>query len=414
MRNMKTRIGIVSVIASLSLLATSLFAQLTSTPVSGGGTSGNSNTPGIPVAAGSAGDAIVPQVAVGDSVIDLSAITNYAELVSRELDNVKGVMIRVTASADANAGGGQWSYYSFTNAAKTLEDIEAMVTNTYYGFELVSTDNNSTISEQIKLYNVDDEYAIINGTTDYNGEPIARVLFQGFNGGVPFRNQYGQLTLPDYAETLSIQMLYDVFVNVTNISSARLLYTNVNGQWLSMNLSVVFGKGFHFPPQFAGQGIIVLGILKQTGPNSYSYSEHAYSLHDNGAEIQMQWAFAKVILADSDDFKTSVNSTNLSYDLYSYEGFGKVPLLTPTYTTPATNVYVSVMSSQLGKGGSTVQAWATSYKIINVETKAVSKVTVPTGAVGTWIPFAKGKYRIIPIGLELLPWELYGWYGGKG
>ena len=384
------------VLVLVNLFSVTMFAQ----PASQGGDSSGGGGVAVPVTSvgnngTSVADAFVPP--------DLSMLTNHADLVSFELKKVCGVLVKVTASASTTSAENS-SFYPYTNSVKTLEDIMGMVTNTWYGMKVV--DESAPLSISVWFYNNSDEYTV-RGIPEGKdaGSDGAKRLFEGYNGGQPIRNQYNQLVLPDYAQQISMRMVNDVFIPATNIASAHLVYTNADGSWSSMDMPISYRQGFWASQDFAGQGIVVLGFWVYDSTNgSYSYSEHAYSLYNGGTEVQMSWVLARAILQDSEDFRTSVDETNLIYSLYSWNGFGKVPLLTPTYTRATNVVNLSVYSAPW-------IANATSFKIENLETGVKRTVDVPANATSVTTIIGRGKYHIVPVGIKLKPWSQNVSYG---
>ena len=332
-------------------------------------------------------------------VPDISYLTNHAELVGQVLKHVNGVRVQYTASA-ATRDGSLDTFMIYTNSVKTLEGIAALVTNNWWTMSVVDT--NASISIQVLLYDTADQ----NTALGYTPNVSSQVLFEGYNGGVPIRNQYGQWALPEWAETVSLRISGSIFVAMTNVVSAHIVTKDMNGNTVGFDLPVTYLQGFSFQPDYAGSAIVVLGSYTFSTNGWVSYNEHAYDLGNNAVEVPITPIMVRAILQDSDDFRTSVDQTNLVYTVYSYNGYGKVPLLTPTFNK-AMNVMLSV-SDQLGNS-------ATSFVIEDQATNVRTTINVPTGmtAVSAMIP--KGIYHIIPLGLNLKSPYYYGYgYGEKG
>jgi hypothetical protein len=369
-------ITVVSMFITVSVL--NLNAQVTG----GGGSGGNG---GIKTAI------VVP---------DISFLTNHAELVGQVFKGVEGVMVNFYPAA-ATRSGGVSAFYAYTNSVKSLEDIMGLVTNNWWQMSVVDT--NAPISLEVEFLNSSDESTV----RGYNPQTSAQVLFEGYNGGIPQRNDYGQWVLPDWAEDVSMRINGSIFVTMTNVASVHMVVTNSSGGYQSSDLPISYGQGFWYQPDYAGNGILILGSYVYTTNNWVYYGEHAYDLANCLTEVPITPVLVRALLQDSDDFKTSVDQTNLSYTVYSADGYGKIPLLTPTYTR-SMRVHLS-LGDQLGN-------YASSFVIENQATGHRHTVSVPHDATGVNATMPEGVYHIIPLGLDLKSPLLYsGGYGyGKG
>lgn len=335
---------------------------------------------------------------------DLSILTNHAALVGHQFKKVEGVMVGFYAYAAAQDHQPN-IFYPYTNTVKTLESIMAMVTNRWWSLPVVDT--NAPISISVQFYDTNDgDVARGNGAySEKGGGSQARVLFNGNSSGTPRQNQAGQWVLPDYAQEVQMRLAYNVFITMTNIASAHFVYTNQYGGYSSFDLGTDYGNGFWFNSDFAGQGILVLGSWTPQIYNNETflvYKESAYNLALGGKEVPITGVLVRALIEDSDDFKSSVNATDLDISVYSYNGYGKVPLLIATYTNDAPSVYISVH---------TVGDYATSFIIEDQTSGTKTMINVPTGSTGVNVSMPKGVYHIIPQGLNL---KVNGYGGGKG
>lgn len=400
---LKWTVGLIAV--ALVALATAARAQIT-IPTTGGNDGSGSSSSTIPASNGSnngaASTSPTPYI-----ITNLAAITDHAELVSEVFKDVNGVLVNFSASASAQSGQPSF-FFAYTNKVKTLEGIMVLVTNWYTSLPVVNT--NAPISISVSFYDSSDENLVRGYVGPLPGQLPPNALFKGANGGIPERGQYGQWVLPDYAEWVQMRLSEGVFVSMTNVVSAHLVYTNSSGQYMSMDLPVDYLEGFSFPPDWAGQGIIVLGTYRFTANGTY-YDQHAYDLSNSAKEVPITYVIVRALLEGSDDFISFVDATNMSVQLYTYRDgtgmtFGKVPLLMATFTK-ATSVYVSV-TDELGN-------YATSFIIEDEATGVRTTMNVPSGNMGVNVTLPKGVYHILPEGMNLQPsWKYsYYYYGQK-
>ncbi len=333
-------------------------------------------------------------------VADLSMITNHAELVSSQFKKVQGIRVNIQVDGSADS----WlpnAFFSYTNTVKTLEDIMGIVTNNWWDVRVVDT--RATITIAVKFYDTA-SYDAIQGYLGVNAV-APKALFEGYAGGQPELGKGGGYVLPDWAEQVSMRLVGNVFVTMTNVTSAHLVYTNNAGQFQSMDLPVTWGQGFEYPPDFAGQGILVLTWMVPDKAGNFWWFQKAYDVSSN-TEVPITDVLVRALITDSEDFRTSVDQWTLKYNLYSYQGFGKVPLLTPTYNKSVNNIYIEVTTSE--------GDFAKGYTIEHLSTGKKTTVSVPDGQIGVDVKLPGGSFHIVPIGLDLLPWEMYSWYGGGG
>ncbi|MDE2188109.1 MAG: hypothetical protein KGJ35_00065 [Patescibacteria group bacterium] len=401
-----TLVKLAAIIAvGLIALATTVCAQV-SVPTTGGSDGGSSSTSLIPVGNNNNNGA-TDTSATPFIVTNLAAITDHVELVSEVFKSVNGILVSFSASASAQSYQPSY-FFAYTNKVKTLEDIMGMVTNSYVSLPVVST--NAPISISVLFYDSSNESLVRGYVSPPSGQSFPSVLFQGYNGGVLQMNQWGQWTLPDWAEQVQMRLSGNIFVQMTNVVTAHLVYTNSSGQWMSMDLPVNYLQGFTFPPDWAGQGIIVLGTYRFVGNNIY-YDQHAYDLGNGAAEVPITYVLVRALLEGSDDFSSFVDSTNMSVQLWTYQDgtgmtFGKVPLIMATFTR-ATTAFVSVYD-QMGN-------YATSFIVEDEATGVRTTVNVPSGSEGVNVTLPKGVYHILPEGMNLKPYWMYSYYyGGKG
>lgn len=334
------------------------------------------------------------------TVPDISYLTNHAELVGQVFKNVNGVLVSFTPAASTRSGP-TVMFVAYTNKVKSLEGISALVTNSWWSMGVVDT--NAPISVNVRFLDTSDEST----ARGWNPEVSAQTLFEGVNGGRPIRNQYGQWVLPDWAEEVQMRISGDIFVTMTNVAYVHLVTKNPYGNYYGTDMEIDYGKGFWFKPDYAGNGTLLIGSYVYATNGIYYYVEHAYSLADNAKEVPINQVLVRALLEDSDDFRTSVDTTNLSYTVYSYNGYGKVPLLTPTYTKAMT-VTLSV-GDQLGD-------FSSSYIVEDQATGHRETVHVPDGSTSVTVTLPKGVYHVIP-SLSLQSPMYYGWGyygGGKG
>ena len=380
----------------ISLFASVAFAAFVVSTVSGQSVPVVSINVGVdPVVLGG------PVPLVLEPVPDLTFLTNHAALVSREFKKVKGVLVETTFSA-STATYNPKTFYPYTDRVKTLEGIMGLVTNTYYYQDVVDT--NAPITIKVTFWDSTNEFQIMYGQVSGSAPEM---IFEGSTGGVPMRNRWGQLELPQYAEEVSMRLSSSsIWIDMTNIGSVHLVYTNSVGEFKSTDFAVDWGRGFWFPPDFAGQGIAVFTWLVPDQNGNYSRYQHAYNL-GTGKEEQITPVLVRALVRDSDDFRTSVDQVNLVYSIYSYQGMGKVPLLTPTYTAELSGIYLSVDTTDGDR-------WATSFLIEDLNTGIKNRATVQSGQRGVRIVLPRGSYHIIPCGFSLMPWMMYGGSVGKG
>ena len=380
----------------ISLFASVAFAAFVVSTVSGQSVPVVSINVGVdPVVLGG------PVPLVLEPVPDLTFLTNHAALVSREFKKVKGVLVETTFSA-STATYNPKTFYPYTDRVKTLEGIMALVTNTYYYQDVVDT--NAPITIKVTFWDSTNEFQIMYGQVSGSAPEM---IFEGSTGGVPMRNRWGQLELPQYAEEVSMRLSSSsIWIDMTNIGSVHLVYTNSVGEFKSTDFSVDWRRGFWFPPDFAGQGIAVFTWFVPDQSGNYNRYQHAYNL-GTGKEEQITPVLVRALVRDSDDFRTSVDQLNLVYSIFSFEGMGKVPLLTPTYTAELSGIYLSVDTTDGDR-------WATSFLIEDLNTGIKNRATVQSGQRGVRIVLPRGSYHIIPCGLSLMPWMMYGGSVGKG
>ena len=249
----------IALTVALATLANSQ-AQITIPTVGGGnnGSDGGSVSPSSPFI-----------------VTNLAALTDHAELVGDVFKDVNGILVSFSASASAQSYQPSY-FFAYTNKVKTLEGIMAMVTNSYASLPAVST--NGSVSISVLFYDSADQNLVRGYVGPSVGESSPSVLFEGYNGGVPQMDQYGQWVLPDYAEQIQMRLTGNIVASMTNVVTAHLVYTNSSGQYMSMDLPVnLLLQGFTFPSDWAGQGILVLGTYRFTDSGTY-YDQHAYDL----------------------------------------------------------------------------------------------------------------------------------------
>jgi len=340
-------------------------------------------------------------------VTNIIALTDHAELVGLVFKDVNGVLVNFSAAASANSNQ-PYYFYPYTNSVKTLEGIMAIVTNSYVSLPVVST--NGQISVSVQFYNSSDGDLVLGYTAPPVGQSSPSMLFEGYNSGTPQMSQYGQWVLPDYAEQVQMRLSGNIFVYDTNVVSAHLVYTNSAGQWMSMDLPVNYLQGFTFPPDWAGQGILVLGTYRFVGNNVY-YDQHAYDLSNGAKEVPITYVLVRALLEGSDDFSSFADTTNLVVQLYTYQDgtgmtFGKVPLLMTTFSK--TMLFDLGVFDQLGN-------YATSFIIEDEATNVRTTVNVPSGNQSVNVMLPKGVYHIIPKGMNIQPsWKYSYYYGEKG
>lgn len=325
------------------------------------------------------------------SSIDISMFTNHQALVGYCLDRVGGVSVNVSCDAGANRPSSR--YYQYPSKVKTLEGIMGLVTNDWYNIPVVTT--NSYIGIKVEF------------SADYDGSTI----FVGYGGGLPTVNHYGQWVLADQDQ--SVEMRLASYVNIpigTNlyISSARMVYGNDNVGYEANSVGVN-GNVISFPSEQAGKGILVLEGYSMNEQGYYHWFRKALDLKKSGVEVPITDVLVQVIIRDSEDFRSSVDKSDLSLMVSSYvmndSGYiyGKVPLLTPTYTR-ATIVRLQTSTWYYQKGVSgynSIFVNAGSYEIKNLETGAITTVTA--GANGyVDVTLQKGSYHIQSKGLEFL------------
>lgn len=324
--------------------------------------------------------------------LDLSPLANHATIVASMFKKVAGVRISV------NAGSGTENYdnsrfYPFTNEVKTISAIMAVIGNDWWSSQVTS--NADYISITVRFYDSSDYNTVYNGG--------ANVLFEGYGGGQPVQGQYGVWTLPSYATEISMNVAQTYYLAVPGVVDARLIrrdqWGNPSGVPLFVNDGLV-----GFPTDNAGNGELVLTTYTLSPNGYYVWTRKAYNI-STGVEIQLTWVQWQILLRDSEDFVSLKNPDSIDKYVYSYQGYGKVPLLIVESTVTKTNLLLSVRTDQ---------AHATSFELEEQSTKVKSTNSVPDGATGVKIKLPAGTWYIVPKGLQLQPWNTYGGGGGKG
>lgn len=364
---MKTIKSITSIIAC-AMLALSLSAQ---TPV----------TPVEPVP-----DPVAP---------DLSMLTNHAALVGYAFKQVKGVKVSVSSGAQIN----NWEsagFFVITNEVKSLDLLNDTIGPVWWGLQL--TDPRAYVSLNAQLWNTED----INDVYGYK-KPDVYQLFYAYGGGQPIKTSYGYWTLAEESTQLQVQLASQIKIKVPGVIDARLVVQDENGNYYGMQVGIDYNGGVWFPSDYAGaNSVLVLTTQIQTASgNWYSYTK-AYDVRKN-VEVPLTQLIVHYILRDSDDFKSFKDPQDMNVKVYSYQGHGKVPLIMPTFTSNSTNVSLSVYTTE-GK-------YATAYSIEDQQTKQTRTITVPAGEVSIKVDFKSGVHYIIPLGIDLKPWN---YWGGKG
>jgi hypothetical protein len=337
------------------------------------------------------------------TIKSLAALTNHTKLVEEVFGDVRGVGIKFEAKASVD-GYEQFLFFAYTNKVKMLSDIMDLVEDHYAYLSVVDT--KAPISISVHFYDTDSEQ-VARGYTSQD----ARLLFEGYNGGTPIQDRWGDWIMPVYAQKVQMSLAGNILVAVTNTVNAFLVYTNAAGQYQSQRLEVEHRVGFVFPPDWAGQGILVLGSYRYVGSSIY-YDEHAYDLGNGGQEVPITTVLVQALIEESEDMKSFVNSTNISVRVYSYQDsqgnyFGKVPFIMADCRRDLMTVHLSV-TDDYGRA-------ATVFEIENKQTGVKMKVPVPSGSSQVAVSLPKGKYHIVSYGLDLKPWWMYSYYyPGKG
>lgn len=321
--------------------------------------------------------------------INLEPLKNHAAIVAEMFKRINGVRVTV------KAGSGVENYdnsrvYQFTNEIKTVSAIMAVITTDWWYSEVTNPDD--WISIHVQFYDSSDASAIYNGS--------AHLLFEGWGGGTPIKGNYGGWTLPSWATEISMYASPTYLIPVEGLIDARLItrdqYGNPQGRQLNVN------NGFlEFPTDgTTGELILTTAVLSPEG--YYIWSRRAYNIA-TGVEIQLTFVQWQITLRDSEDFITVKNYDSLDRYVYSYQGYGKVPLLIVETTVERKNVLLSVHTDD---------DHATSFELEDQSTKVKTTIVVPDGQTGVKINLSSGTWYIVPKGLKLRSWNEYG--GGKG
>ncbi len=331
------------------------------------------------------------------SAPDLSMLTNHAALVGYAFKQVKGVQVSIASGAQANnwQNGG---FFQITNDVKSLDVLADAISPFWWGLQL--TDTKAYVSLNAQLWNTGDVNAVGNQDT--------YALFYAYGGGQPIKTPYGYWTLTDEASQLQLQLASQIKIKVPGVVDARLVVQDGSGNDYGVQIGLTGNGEMWFPSDYAGVNSTIVLTTQFQGTDGYWYSyTKAYDLRKN-VEVQLTQVMVHILLRDSDDFKSFKDSQVMDVQVYSYQGYGKVPLVMVTFGTNQTNTVSLSVHTTDGQ-------YATSYSIENQQTKKINTVTVPAGAtsvnVGTNI-FTKGVHYIIPLGIDLK--QGYYWYGGKG
>ncbi|GEM_PF-4689915 len=320
--------------------------------------------------------------------IDLSMLTNHAALVGYAFNQIQGVQLNYGSGAQAD----NWQnvgFFPITNQVKTLDVLNNAVTPYWWGIRLVDT--NAYVNLNAQFWNTNSYEAVTSSSDAYP-------LFYAYGGGqpVPWNNSYW--TLPASATGMEIHLASEIRIKIPGLQGARLVVEDGWGQH-GMVLGVRDGW-LSFPTDYAGNGTIVLDTVFETNHMAWGFTT-AYWLKD-ASPAPLTWVIFSVLLRDSEDFKSFKNQTQLDASVYSWKGYGKVPLLMARFDNDITKgVTLSVHSSD--------GQYATSYVIENQQSKVRTTITVPAGATSVKYDFTVGDYQIIPLGMNLKNPNYYGY-----
>ena len=327
---------------------------------------------------------------------DLFMLTNHASLVGYALKQVKGAKVNISSGAQAN----NWENAGFlpiTNDVKSVDILADIISPYWWGLQL--TDTKAYVQLNAQLWNTDNPDDAFNNY--YYSD--AYVLFNSYNGGQPQKTPYGYWTLPDEATQLRIELASQIRIKVPGLTDARLVVQDENGNDYGVQINVNNGEMW-FPSVYAGANSTIVLTRQYQNEAGYWYSDtKAYDLRKN-VEVPLTQVMVHVLLRDGEDTRSFRNIGVMDATVYSYQGYGKLPLVIATYDSlPPKPVTVSVHSTE-GK-------YATAYQVEDQQTKKSWTVTVPPGQAAAKIEIpTKGVFWIVPIGLELKPG--YYWYGG--
>jgi hypothetical protein len=336
--------------------------------------------------------------------IDLSMITNHAGLVSYCLKQVDWVNIEIKSSAATVEP--IRSEFAYFDKVKTLEGIMQMVGGNQWELPLISTNGNIQITVTFSS-------SLGNEAIRYPGKP----LFVGYAGGQSVMSG-DAWTLPDYASSPSMQLMPSVFIPISNVYSAMIIFGDDQIGYEGIPLGIAWNngsRGIDFPSGYAGRGILTVQYGEYNCEGGwYETKNKAFDLSKGAVEVPFTRVLVSVVLRDSEDFRSSVDQADLSTYVSSWYGYGKIPLLTPSYSKP-TAVRLK-MWTWVNDGNQSAEKWATSFTIEDLTTGQKTTVQIPVGSSDVWITLPKGSYHIIPLGLELRSWNEYPYsgYGGKG
>ena len=334
---------------------------------------------------------------------DLSMLTNHAALVGYAFKQVGGTQVSVTSGAQAQ-NGNYGGFIQFTNDVKTLQGVSDSLSFWWFGIPIVSTTD--YISIGVQLWNTNDANAVYGGYS-----PESYVLFNGYGGGYPVKDSFGNWTLPTDSTDIQIQLAPNIRIKVPGLVDARLIIRDQYGN--PSGIYIPSGNGeMYFPSDYAGSGELVLTTqLQDTNGYWYVY-RNGYALTNGAAPLPITWADFMVLLQGSDDLTSFKNPATMDVGVYTYQDpysgliYGKVPLLMATFTRSLTRGVTLSVHSLDGQH-------ATSYIIENQETKVKATVSVPANATSVQCDFQQGDYYIIPTGINLQsPNDYYG--GAKG
>lgn len=322
-----------------------------------------------------------PAVCHLDDAPDLWMLTNHATLTSWSIKRVQGGSEKFTVGSQA-LNGDQIPFFQLTNDNKTLDafaDIMGMYTTDYQ-----VVDPTAYIGINARLWDTNDASVLYGWNTDNS------ILLEGSSGGYPSKDNYGNWSLPEYSETPSMYLREFIKIPVDGIQDARIIshdgYNPAN--YKGMQLTVGYGEYMMYPSGRAGSDdTVVISTWKQHCDGYWRWQVKAYNARSL-SEVQISDVLIKVLLHDSEDFKSFRNKSNLDTYVWSWNGYGKVPLLVATWDQKSVNpVYLSVHTDT---------QYATQFVAENLLTKTKLIIDVPNGATGVTTNLPAGAYHITP------------------
>jgi hypothetical protein len=201
---------------------------------------------------------------------------------------------------------------------------------------------------------------------------------------------------------LILPLIPQIRIKIPGVYDARLIVQDENGNDYGLQVNVNNGE-IWFPSDYSGStSTLVLSRSYQDSNGNWYSDTKAYDIRKN-VEVPLTQVLVQILLRDGEDTRSFRNLGVMDATVYSYKGYGKLPLVMATFdSTPTKAVSLSVHTTE--------GVYATAYQVEDQQTKKSWTVTVPAGQTSAKIDVTKGVFWIVPLGIELKPG--YYWYGG--